>query len=609
LHLLATSFTTGKLCSFSSEGFWTYDKSCPVLHRNELIPLALAVASSSAFPPFFPPTAITRKMLDASNEEFPYDPEFLTDGGVFDNLGFAKFYQLSQSDDCQIDHLILSDAGAQLDWDLKGRFARIIARTIRSTDILMQRVADFTLSDLSSVGAKAYHLSIANEILPGEDKNPLPINFQKKLPRIRTDLNRFSALEIEFLLKHGEDVAGSHLKSLAESGDQPDEAEAGSTTRLSSAELPKLARRLDSARLRTLGLFYVWDWLSFALFGYLLAIIALAALPYAYVAQRAVEGNLFPRSVQLSFATDRKPNSLSQSPDDLQESLYTGLATVGVPANHQVGLLERPGGGLFDFRSDPTKYFAVGSIYTSPRPTAALNNSSSNEALVYIHGFNTTFDYALMKTAQIALDMQFDGLVISYSWGSEGKASAYQQDRRAASVSVPHFADYLSLLRRASIGPISIIAEGMGGIVLLDGVKHLMETNSDFSAGKSGRRIFGQLIFFVPDVDVHQFASALRNVAPLAERTTIFVAPNSDIMQEANSIAPGVRAGSDPAPFTSIPDVEAILLKELSGYPSFQIINALAGILRRNQIPWDASLRRATGDAKLWEMITSTRAR
>jgi hypothetical protein len=110
LHLLATSFTTGHLCSFSSEGFWSQNDNGQKLHRTGMIPLALAVASSSAFPPLFPPTAITRKMLEASNDELPYNPEFLTDGGIYDNLGFAIFSRVLGSSACDINCLILSDA-------------------------------------------------------------------------------------------------------------------------------------------------------------------------------------------------------------------------------------------------------------------------------------------------------------------------------------------------------------------------------------------------------------------------------------------------------------------------------------------------------------------
>jgi len=599
LHLLATSFTTGKLCSFSSEGFWSYDDDFkPRLHRNDLIPLALAVASSSAFPPFFPPTAITRRMLAATIEQLPYDPEFLTDGGVFDNLGFAKFFHQHQLGNFKIDCLIVSDAGARLDWDIKGRFARVISRTIRSTDILMQRVADFTILQLPSLGATPFHLSIAQEILPNDNRNLLPVNFQKKLPYVRTDLNRFSPLEIDFLAKHGEAVAHSNLMPIVTKAAQKTENTAAHSE-TSNLSMPKQARLLDRARLRRLGLFDLRDWLSFALTAYVILIFVAMALPYVYVAQQAVGGNLFMKSVEVSFATDRKPESLTEFSDDVEDTLYTGLATVSVPANHQIGLLEQPGGGFFDTRSDPSKYFMLKAVYTALKPTPIAAPDLSN-VLIYIHGFRTAFGYSLMKSAQLYSDTQFDGLAIGYSWGSHAKASAYEADLRAAHASVPHFSDYVSLLKKASIGQIDIVADDMGGIVLLEGIKRFLDSNPQLATA-APKKTFGQLVFFVPDIEVQHFASLLRAVSTAAERTTVFVAPHSEIMETANSQKVMQRAGSNAdQSFLSIPNVDVILLDDFTREVTPRVVGAFAAILQGTTMPWNSTLRRRVGN--LWDM-------
>ena len=225
-----------------------------------MIPLALAVTSSSAFPPLFPPTTITRKMLEASNEELPYNFEFITDGGIYDNLGFAIFSRVLGSSACDINCLILSDASAQLDWDIRRRFTRVISRTVRSTDILMQRVADFTIASLASGAAKAkvFHLSIRRPVLPPDVGKPLLIDFQKKLAKIRTDLDRFSPLEVNCLIQHGDEVALAELRSLVES--HPDFEElaklsnvTGSALDMASSDIPAAARTLDKSRVRGLA--------------------------------------------------------------------------------------------------------------------------------------------------------------------------------------------------------------------------------------------------------------------------------------------------------------------------------------------------------------------
>jgi len=94
LHILATSMTTGDLYSFTKDGLWAERGQGPQLIRSGLLPLGIAVAASSAFPPLFPPVQISQEMLDATDAEMPYGPELLTDGGIFDNLGVRHFMSL-----------------------------------------------------------------------------------------------------------------------------------------------------------------------------------------------------------------------------------------------------------------------------------------------------------------------------------------------------------------------------------------------------------------------------------------------------------------------------------------------------------------------------------
>jgi len=55
-HILATSLTTGGECKFTSEGFIHFDwNEQERIIRNSSLPLSIAVAASSAFPPLFPP--------------------------------------------------------------------------------------------------------------------------------------------------------------------------------------------------------------------------------------------------------------------------------------------------------------------------------------------------------------------------------------------------------------------------------------------------------------------------------------------------------------------------------------------------------------------------
>ena len=69
---------------------------------------------------------------------------------------------------------------------------------------------------------------------------------------------------------------------------------------------------------------------------------------------------------------------------------------------------------------------------------AGLDPADRN-MLVYIHGFNTSFDDAQRRAAQLGFDLKVPGITALYSWPSRGNLIAYLADcrrsRRARSTS------------------------------------------------------------------------------------------------------------------------------------------------------------------------------
>ncbi len=210
LHIIATSMTTGQLCSFNQQGFWVEQEGASKLLPKTLLPLGLAVAASSAFPPLFPPVRLTRKMLDAAVNELPYESDYLADGGIFDNLGIRKFHSLREQLGLTLDLLVVSDAGAAFDWDVGSRFAWLVSRTARATDILMKRVGDLEQYVAQQLHASAWpvvRIGIEEVVNRAEHPFCLQEDLQRKARAIRTDLDTFSVTEINSLVTHGYCVA------------------------------------------------------------------------------------------------------------------------------------------------------------------------------------------------------------------------------------------------------------------------------------------------------------------------------------------------------------------------------------------------------------------
>jgi hypothetical protein len=169
-------------------------------------------------------------MLGERVEQYPLDKEHLTDGGVFDNLGVEKMAEvcsLNTSENTRV--IVVSDASAPFDWKSSSAgFSNIIQRTVRTTDILMRRVAIFEQREQNTENMiRTINIRIGDIVseedlraleLRGSDKSIFRLqdqSVQKLVSRIRTDLDAFSLAEICSLVRHGYEVG---LKCLLQEG-------------------------------------------------------------------------------------------------------------------------------------------------------------------------------------------------------------------------------------------------------------------------------------------------------------------------------------------------------------------------------------------------------
>lgn len=205
IALNCTSLNTGSPCFFSSSGFTWYDGD---IEKSIIAPeteVSFAVAASSAFPPLFPPIVISHRILSCDRKHFP-NPLYLTDGGVYDNLGVDRLLRQSEQAK-EIGTLLISDAEGNFDWNFDTTYKSITTRNIRASDLMMKRVSDLEYVSLSDLGRHAIFFKIGSEIQRLGDERALSPEIQRSLRNIRTDLDAFSSNEIRCLIQHGYTVA------------------------------------------------------------------------------------------------------------------------------------------------------------------------------------------------------------------------------------------------------------------------------------------------------------------------------------------------------------------------------------------------------------------
>ena len=219
--------------------------------------------------------------------------------------------------------------------------------------------------------------------------------------------------------------------------------------------------------------------------------------------------------IPLYFATNR---ALNPAPDDddpasqfLNEDgdLTWGNATVSIPRNHQMGVLESQGwfGSIF-FDPDPEEHVILQAM--TPVDLAAVHDwvqadlaTGENSILMYVHGYNTSLDKAMRRAGQLTYDLGWNGTSFLFSWPSQGGSLDYFKDSTLAERSVFAMRDTLAELATHDADRIVIIAHSMGTRVLSKGLAELTRDDPDAAS-----RIT-TVILAAPDIDERVFHDQL----------------------------------------------------------------------------------------------------
>lgn len=173
--------------------------------------------------------------------------------------------------------------------------------------------------------------------------------------------------------------------------------------------------------------------------------------------------------------------------------------------------------------------------------------------LVYVHGFNTSFDFAISQAARLKADLKLKGNIYLYSWPSAAQLAAYSSDEAAIEASYPFFLQFMQNVREATQGePLSVIAHSMGNRILARWIED--------SAERSIPIPMSNAIFAAPDVDHDVFRYAVSNHQRIFERATLY-ANSADIALQLSEIKHGfARAGLIP-PLVDVPGLDTVLVQ------------------------------------------------
>jgi esterase/lipase superfamily enzyme len=176
---------------------------------------------------------------------------------------------------------------------------------------------------------------------------------------------------------------------------------------------------------------------------------------------------------------------------------------------------------------------------------AAARDKGCDEILLYIHGFNTLFDRAVLRGAQLADDTHTGCIAAVFDWSSEGQVGRYIPDIEHSAYAAPRLASFLRALGATGIR-IDILGHSMGNRLLLQALAILAQ-HSD----PPPESFINQTILAAADVGAdpinNDFAHLLDDAGPFVHRITIY-ASHGDAVLAVSAVAHGnvPRAGRRP---------------------------------------------------------------
>jgi esterase/lipase superfamily enzyme len=313
------------------------------------------------------------------------------------------------------------------------------------------------------------------------------------------------------------------------------------------------------------------------------------------------------------FATNRARLDNNEFSGQRSKEITRGRVIVQIPTGHRFG---ETGSGYWKrllFGDDRLKVVATEVLtledyvaQIGQRAQEAREAGENPGALVYLHGYNNTFERAAIRAAQIGYDLRVAGPVGFFSWPSRGSIPAYAADEATLEASEGAIADFLvEFAQNCGTEEIHVIAHSMGNRGLLRALQRIAA-----NARQRGKIKFNQIILAAPDVDRDLFLDLAHLFSTFAKRTTLYASSGDLAVNFSAKLHVAPRAGFF-EPYTVAPGVDTVAVPhfdvDLLGHGYFAQAGALLSdiydLFNNNQTPPRQRMKPlATTDGGCWRL-------
>lgn len=205
---------------------------------------------------------------------------------------------------------------------------------------------------------------------------------------------------------------------------------------------------------------------------------------------------------------------------------------------------------------------------------ARVARTPGHKVLIFVHGFNTRFEEAVYRFAQIVHDAHVDVAPVLFTWPSGGNFTDYVYDRDSAMFSRDAFETLLqALVKNPNVGSISILAHSMGNYLAIETLRQMAIREHGLPSK------IQDVMLASPDIDVDVFRRQIAEIDAGSRKAqfTLFVSRDDRALGLSSFLArDSMRLGAlDPAkePYRSILEQANVNVVDLTNFVSNDFTN------------------------------------
>lgn len=217
--------------------------------------------------------------------------------------------------------------------------------------------------------------------------------------------------------------------------------------------------------------------------------------------------------------------------------------SVSIPAKRPEGTVQWPK----RLPPNPATEFAV----TRARQIDTLSEGRAwfrqhiegGHALVFIHGFNNTYEDSVFRLAQIVHDSRMEATPILFTWPSRASLLGYEYDKESTNYSRTALEQSLRLLAQdPNVKDVTVLAHSMGTWLAVEALRQM-----GIRDGRIPSKI-KNVILASPDIDIQVFAKQFAEMGTPKPKFTIFVSQDDRALAASSLITGRVArlGGIDP---------------------------------------------------------------